>query len=143
MLYMVYRQAIKPPKQSKGDSIMTIDLTKYIECQSNEKVIEAIKSNTEETNTIQQQIVFPRNPVTGKTYTNKNAEFLSKITKALNWDDEYAGFKQWLEVGRKVKKGEKAITVLHPCFKKLEDGTEKVYFKRVAIFNKFQTEQLA
>lgn len=56
-----------------------------------------------------------------------------------------AGYHQWRELGRQVKKGEKSFSILLPCFKKRdEDGEEKdlVGFKAVPVFGIEQTESI-
>lgn len=53
------------------------------------------------------------------------------------------GFKQWLTAGRCVRKGERAIYILHPCMTKGEDGEESVaYFREVPVFDVSQTDAL-
>lgn len=86
-------------------------------------------------------VAAAKNPATGHCYNGKQGDFLSIAANILDWPTEYAGFKQWIELGRKVKKGEKAIAILMPCFKKGEDGEQELsYYRRVSIFNKSQTE---
>lgn len=53
------------------------------------------------------------------------------------------GFRQWLSAGRCVRKGEKALYILHPCAKKSADDSEKsgVYFREAAIFDVSQTDK--
>lgn len=56
-----------------------------------------------------------------------------------------AGFKQWNSKGRRVKKGEKAIRILAPIKKRIEDDNgEPMYlikgFMPVPVFDKSQTE---
>jgi hypothetical protein len=54
------------------------------------------------------------------------------------------GFKQWLGAGRCVKKGEKAMYILHPCAKKDLSGEDAgVYFREVPIFDVTQTQEIA
>jgi hypothetical protein len=88
--------------------------------------------------------VAATNPTTGREYGGAQGEFLSRVAAALNWPMEYAGFHQWKAAGRKVKKGEKAISILMPCqAKKKDDGEDGgIYFKRTVIFNKAQTEAI-
>jgi hypothetical protein len=56
------------------------------------------------------------------------------------------GYRAWQDKGRQVKKGEKAIRILAPCFKKVADketGKEEsklVYFRCVPVFDVSQTE---
>jgi hypothetical protein len=73
----------------------------------------------------------------------------NQMIVALNGYSEARGFRQWQEVGRHVKKGERAIYILAPCVKKFEtegdDGTTEehlaVYgFRSVAVFGLEQTD---
>lgn len=56
------------------------------------------------------------------------------------------GFRQWEEVGRKVKKGAKAVYILGPVTRRIEDkdsGDKKtivVGFKSIAVFSYYDTE---
>jgi antirestriction protein ArdC len=55
------------------------------------------------------------------------------------------GYQQWKHLGRQVRKGQKSIRILAPCFKKIEnDKGEKekklMYFRVVAIFDISQTD---
>ena len=54
------------------------------------------------------------------------------------------GFKQWIEAGRCVRKGEKGIYIMHPCTKKGEgESDESTFFRFAAIFDISQTDALA
>jgi len=59
------------------------------------------------------------------------------------------GYNKWLDHGRQVRKGEKGIRILAPCFKKVEKTNEKgetkeesklVYFRTVSVFDVSQTD---
>lgn len=55
------------------------------------------------------------------------------------------GYRSWQALGRQVRKGEKGIRILAPCFRKVEaeDGSEEkklVFFRTVSVFDKSQTE---
>ena len=54
------------------------------------------------------------------------------------------GFRQWLAAGRCVRKGEKAIYILHPCARKGQgdDEAADVYFREAAVFDASQTDVL-
>ena len=68
----------------------------------------------------------------------------------LHWQSTVAptligGFKQWIGAGRCVRKGEKALYILHPCARKQDpDGDDKadVYFREAAVFDITQTREL-
>jgi len=70
----------------------------------------------------------------------------NQLLVILNGFTDARGFHQWHEVGRNVKKGEKAFYILGPVKKKLldkETGEEKAIvlgFKGVAVFGLQQTE---
>ena len=56
------------------------------------------------------------------------------------------GYRAWQAQGRQVRKGEKSIKILAPCFRKVEnketgeDEKKLVYFRTVAVFDVSQTE---
>lgn len=86
-----------------------------------------------------------------KTYLRKQAKFHRYSPSNIAWisfqrpDATYvAGFKSWLKLGRCVRKGEKAITILAPAPFKVEDadGNEKMrmWFKTVPVFDVSQTD---
>ena len=55
------------------------------------------------------------------------------------------GFKQWIQSGRCVRKGERALYILHPCARKQDpEGDDKadVYFREAAVFDISQTCEL-
>ena len=52
-----------------------------------------------------------------------------------------AGYRRWQELGRQVKKGEKAIAILAPLIKKTEEGEKEVFgFRAASVFDLAQTE---
>ena len=67
------------------------------------------------------------------SFTNRTIQFISGTSDS-------RGYRQWLEVGRQVKKGSKAIFILVPCFKKQKDQEveeeKKVltFFKAMPVF---------
>jgi antirestriction factor ArdC-like protein len=70
----------------------------------------------------------------------------NQLLMILNGYTDARGFRQWQEVGRNVKRGEKAFYILGPVMKKLRDkdtGEEKLFvvgFKGVPVFGLQQTE---
>lgn len=70
----------------------------------------------------------------------------NQLIAALHGHKDARGFRQWLEVGRCVQKGEKAFCILSPCLKKVEDsktGEEKAVlfgFRGTPVFGFDQTE---
>lgn len=73
----------------------------------------------------------------------------NQLIVAMHGYTEARGFRQWQEVGRHVKKGERAIYILAPCVRKFEaegdDGTTEEYsavygFRCVAVFGLEQTD---
>jgi len=82
-----------------------------------------------------------------------NWSFCNRLIMLMNDTEDARGFKQWQEVGRKVKKGAKAFYILAPLFKKIkrervnEDGELEVIeevvlkgFKPVPVFRIEDTE---
>ena len=53
-----------------------------------------------------------------------------------------ASYRQWQDAGRQVRKGEQAIRILAPIFRKNDDGTEKLSFKSVPVFDISQTDPI-
>ncbi len=73
----------------------------------------------------------------------------NQLLTALAGYDDARGFRQWQHVGRHVRKGERAFSILAPCTKKItardDDGTEServavVGFRAVAVFGYEQTD---
>lgn len=83
---------------------------------------------------------LPYNPITGREYGGNNTMLLS-VTFA---DARWAGFNQWADNGRMVRKGEKATKILMVCEKKIEDGADakKRVCRTVSVFNFTQTEAM-
>lgn len=85
---------------------------------------------------------LPYNPVTGSQYTNNNMVLLACLTTYTS--PEWAGYKQWLKVGRIVRKGEKGTRILIVKTKKLQDkkgqDVYKPYPSSVFVFNINQTD---
>ena len=73
------------------------------------------------------------------SFTNRTIQFLSGTADS-------RGYKQWLSVGRQVKKGSRAIYILVPCFKKNKDDEIKeekkvlTFFKAMPVFSVESTE---
>ena len=61
--------------------------------------------------------------------------------------DDWAGFHQWKDQGRKVKKGAKGCKIFMICEKKVkaknsDDDTKKKVLKALYVFNKEHTEEI-
>lgn len=93
------------------------------------------------------------NSDTYKAYLRSQAKFHKYSPSNVAWlwfqnpDATYvAGFNAWISMGRKVRKGEKALRVLAPLpYKKVdEDGNEKtgMWFKTVPVFDVSQTDPI-
>ncbi len=94
------------------------------------------------------------NSVTKSVYSSNNQELLDEHKELFNLSsNEWAGFKQWNEQGRKVKKGAKGCKIYMICDKKMEvehkdantgeknDVTVKrKVAKSLYVFNKDHTE---
>ena len=87
------------------------------------------------------------NPTTGSTYSPKNCALVA-ASQLLTGDDcyEVAGFKQWLDTGRCVSKGQHGTHIYMFCDKKIKtpDGDEekKKVCKQRTVFFKSQTSEL-
>lgn len=86
-----------------------------------------------------------KNYVTGNTYTGENLVILLQTEFS---DPNFLTFKQALDAGRVVKKGEKGIGLKRiVTVKKVDKKTGKEKVKRVpkffTVFNLTQTEELA
>lgn len=116
------------------------------------KILEVIKSKTDEE--LEKDFDLIVNP-SGHSLTLRNSAlaFEQSFILGLKPPTVVAGFKQWLEVGRKVKKGGKGVDILIPCqtYKKdeqgnkiVKDGVEELnnYFKYVTVFDITQTEEI-
>lgn len=72
--------------------------------------------------------------------------YLNQLIMHWHGHDDARGFRQWLNVGRQVKKGERAFYILSPCMKKVtnedtgEDRTFIYGFRGTAVFGLNQTE---
>lgn len=76
-----------------------------------------------------------------------NWSFFNRTIQFLSGTCDSRGYRQWLEVGRHVKKGARAIYILVPCFKRIkkdkdeEEGVETLtYFKATAVFRAEDTQ---
>jgi antirestriction protein ArdC len=87
------------------------------------------------------------NTVTESVYSISNQNHLEehKVLFQLG-SDKWAGFKQWNELGRKVKKGAKGCKIFMVCDKKDKDKEGKEKKKKVLkvlyVFNKDHTEEI-
>lgn len=88
------------------------------------------------------------NSVTKSIYSPINQEHLEEHKAAFELvSDEWAGFRQWLEVGRKVKKGAKGCKIFMVCEKKMdtkegEEDKKRQVVKALYVFNKDHTEEV-
>lgn len=71
-----------------------------------------------------------------------NWSFLNNVVLWVSGTNDARGFKQWLEVGRHVKKGSKAIYILAPRIKKEknEDEAKLIGFLGIPVFKANDTE---
>lgn len=87
----------------------------------------------------------PFNPVTGNTYSGQN-EMLLQVAQSVRGYTaaQWAGFVQWQQAGRVVKKGEKATEIIMMKSKKLTSPTGEIVIKKfpsgACVFNIEQTE---
>ncbi len=76
-----------------------------------------------------------QNAFTKRTYEGAQSVFLNAPS------GQYAGFKQWMDLGFQVKAGEKATKILLPFTKKDEKtGIASQCFKTVCVFSREQVE---
>jgi len=105
------------------------------------EILEAFK-----TGNIPQAIAYSLNPTT-RTPSQKWS-LLNRLIMFIHATGDARGIRQWNEVGRKVKKGAKAIFILAPLLKKKvdEEQTEHFFligFKAVPVFRAEDTEGAA
>jgi hypothetical protein len=72
--------------------------------------------------------------------------FQNQFIQAIHATSDSRGFKQWKDVGRRVKKGAKSFHILGPCLKPFtdEDGEKRqalVGFKSIPVFGIASTEE--
>lgn len=96
------------------------------------------------------------NATTQNAYSPTNQEHLENHKEAFDLtSDAWAGYKQWLGVGRQVQKGAKSCTIYMFCDKKMElsdEGKQKVkggekhptkkVMKSIRVFNIDQTKEV-
>lgn len=89
------------------------------------------------------------NAVTQSIYSTNNQELLDGHKQAFALSsNQWAGFRQWIGVGRKVKKGAKGCQILMVCEKKTdvkqegEEEKKRQVVKSLYVFNKEHTEAL-
>jgi antirestriction protein ArdC len=91
-----------------------------------------------------------RNSVTNAFYSVSNQKHLEEHREAFELSSvEWAGFKQWKEKGRKVKKGAKGCKIFMVCEKKLEnveikkdEKQTRTVMKALYVFNFDHTEEI-
>jgi hypothetical protein len=78
-------------------------------------------------------IQYPKavNPVTGRAYNGAQSAFLVSLS------NQFAGFQQWLSIGRVVRKGEHGVKILMPI--PTPEGEKQRFIGRV-IFSIEQTD---
>jgi len=118
------------------------------------KIDEVLKRLKEGVNDIQESSNFKQFLLTMSKFHDYSIGNLILITIQKPEATRVAGFKTWRDLGRWVKKGEKGIAILAPCFppKEKKPETEKaeeeeaeievspVYFKVVHVFDVSQTD---
>lgn len=90
------------------------------------------------------------NAVTQSVYSAKNQELLDEHKQKFALSSEqWAGFRQWVEAGRKVKKGAKGCEIFMVCEKsgkrrqaRGDEDKKRQVIKSVYVFNKDHTEAL-
>lgn len=89
------------------------------------------------------------NQVTQQLYSISNQQHLEEHKELFGMEsDAWAGFHQWKEAGRKVKKGAKGCKIYMVCDKKMEKQTDdqedqkKKVLKALYVFNYEHTEEV-
>lgn len=88
------------------------------------------------------------NATTNSFYSANNQEHLEVHKEQYDLgSNEWAGFHQWKEAGRKVKKGAKGCKIFMICDKKDEvkegeEQTKSKVLKALYVFNKSHTEEI-
>lgn len=89
------------------------------------------------------------NAVTGAFYSETNQAHLEDHKEAYELEsDQWAGFHQWKEAGRKVKKGAKGCKIYMVCDRKTGktddkgDDEKKKVLKALYVFNREHTEEI-
>ena len=95
------------------------------------------------------------NAVTESVYSPTNQEHLDQHKQLFGLaSNEWAGFRQWIDAGRKVKKGAKGCKIYMVCEKKMEsadsqdnnqngdEAKKRQVVKSRYVFNKDHTEAL-
>ena len=95
------------------------------------------------------------NAVTKAAYATSNQEHLDLHREIFSLEsDKWAGFKQWAEVGRKVRKGAKGCKIYMFCEKKQKgekgeqlkndkgEDAKKMVMKSLYVFNFDHTEEI-
>jgi uncharacterized membrane protein (UPF0127 family)/antirestriction protein ArdC len=118
------------------------------------KIDEVLKRLKEGVNDIQESANFKQFLLTMSKFHDYSIGNLILITIQKPEATRVAGFRTWKDLGRWVKKGEKGIAILAPCFPpkekkpETEEGEEEeaeievspVYFKVVHVFDVSQTD---
>ena len=82
---------------------------------------------------------IPFNAFTGDQYSENNTVLL--LQSGL-MNPEWATYRQWLELGYQVQKGQKSTRLKRVCVKERKDGSVKKYLKTFSVFNVSQTQQI-
>ena len=87
------------------------------------------------------------NAVTQSEYSLNNQDLMEEHKKSFDLtSDEWAGFKQWADSGRKVKKGAKGCKIFMVVDKKEQDDKGEEFKRKVVksryVFNKDHTEEV-
>ena len=86
--------------------------------------------------TKEQRPLLPYNAATGFCYTG---DYSLRILGATSYESrEWAGFRQWLSLGRVVRAGQHSTVLLMPTA--TPEG-EKQRFKQCRVFNRDQTQE--
>ena len=92
---------------------------------------------------MQTNLEIPRNALTGAEYQKGNVLRLLAAAADNGYNGPlWAGYKQWLQLGRVVRKGQRATSGLTVITVKGENGKAKQSARGIAVFHYDQTEEL-
>jgi hypothetical protein len=82
------------------------------------------------------RVADPMNPVTGFEYSGSTKDMLALVAGDENWCGQFAGRKQWIQAGRRVKANQE------PCYEYNSIYSSKENPKTIQLFGFEQTEKL-
>lgn len=81
------------------------------------------------------------NALTGREYRGKNSRFCMAAQPYTS--NQWAGFDQWMQLGRVVREGQKSIAICRPQKVVSKEGREFMRYPAARVFNFEQTEPMS